>query len=40
MVKKNLCGLTADEIFDLIEPSGFTHAHAVSISNSIYKKRI
>ena len=40
MVKKSLCGLTADEIFDLIGPSGFTAAHAVSITNSIYKKSI
>ena len=40
MVKKSLCGLTADEIFDLIRSSGFTAAHAVSILNSIYKKSI
>jgi len=40
MLKKSLCGLTADEIFDLIGPSGFTVAHAVTISNSIYKKKI
>jgi 23S rRNA (adenine2503-C2)-methyltransferase len=40
MVKKSLCGLTADEISDLIRPSGFTSAHAVSISNSIYKKGV
>jgi len=39
MVKKSLCGLTADEIFRLIGPSGFTLYQAVSISNSIYKKR-
>jgi len=39
MVKKSLCGLSADEIFRLIGPSGFTLSHAVSISNSIYKKR-
>lgn len=38
MVKKSLCGLTAEEIFSLIGPSGFTLSHAVSISNSIYKK--
>jgi len=38
MVKKSLCGLTAEEIFSLIEPSGFTLSHAISISNSIYKK--
>ena len=40
MVKKSLCGLTADEIFDLIGPLNFTSSHAVSISNSIYKKGI
>jgi 23S rRNA (adenine2503-C2)-methyltransferase len=39
MIKKSLCGLTADDIFHLIGPSGFTFPHAVSISNSIYKKR-
>jgi len=40
MVKESLCGLTSDEIFDYIGSSGFTAAHANSISNSIYKKRI
>jgi 23S rRNA (adenine2503-C2)-methyltransferase len=40
MVKKSLCGLTADEILDLIEPLGYNRAHAVSISNSIYKKAV
>lgn len=40
MEKAILCGLTVDEIFDLIGPSGFTFAHATSISNSIYKKGI
>ena len=40
MVKMSLCGLTADEILDLIRPSGFTAAQAVSISNGIYKKSI
>ena len=40
MVKKSLCGLTADEIFQLIEPSGYKYSHAVLISNSIYKKGI
>jgi 23S rRNA (adenine2503-C2)-methyltransferase len=38
MIKTSLCGLTADEIFSLIRPWGFTLSHAVSISNSIYKK--
>jgi 23S rRNA (adenine2503-C2)-methyltransferase len=40
MVKMNLCGLSADEIFGIIEPSGFTARHSVKIANSIYKKRI
>ncbi|MGC1391294.1 MAG: 23S rRNA (adenine(2503)-C(2))-methyltransferase RlmN [Bacteroidales bacterium] len=40
MVKKSLCGSTADEILDLIEPLGYSRAHAVSISNSIYKKAV
>jgi 23S rRNA (adenine2503-C2)-methyltransferase len=40
MVKVNLCGLTANEIFDLIRHSGFTINHAVAISNDIYKKGI
>ena len=38
MVRKCLCGLNAEEIFSIIGPSGFTPFHAVSISNSIYKK--
>jgi 23S rRNA (adenine2503-C2)-methyltransferase len=40
MVKVNLCGLTANEIFDLIRHSGFTINHAVAISNDVYKKGI
>jgi 23S rRNA (adenine2503-C2)-methyltransferase len=36
----NLCGLSADEIFDLIVPYGYSYSHAVKISNFIYKKRI
>ena len=40
MVKKSLCGLSADEIHEIIEPSGFTAVHSVVIANSIYKKRI
>jgi 23S rRNA (adenine2503-C2)-methyltransferase len=39
MVKKSLCGLSANEIFHIIEPFGFTISHAISISKSIYKKR-
>lgn len=37
---KSLCGLTADEIYDLISSSGFTRIQAISVSNSVYKKRI
>ena len=40
MDKKSLCGLTVDEIYDLIGPHGFTISHARSISNGIFKKRI
>lgn len=39
MIKESLCGLTADEIFHLIEPFGFSISNSLSISNSIYKKR-
>lgn len=38
MVKKRVCGLTSDEIFDLIRPDGFTISHAVSVANNVYKK--
>jgi 23S rRNA (adenine2503-C2)-methyltransferase len=38
--KKNLCGLTVEEIFDLIEPSGYTIGQAVSIAHGIYKKGV
>jgi 23S rRNA (adenine2503-C2)-methyltransferase len=37
MIKSSLCGMTADEIQTL---AGVEHAHALSISNSIYKKKI
>ncbi len=40
MGKKSLCGMTSDEISDFIGPGRYSTAHAVSISNSIYKKRI
>jgi 23S rRNA (adenine2503-C2)-methyltransferase len=40
MVMTDLCGLTSEEIFSLIAPSGFTHAHAVSVSKNIYKNGI
>ena len=40
MVKKIICGLTADEIFHHIGRSGFSIDHAVAVSNAIYKKQI
>lgn len=36
----NLVGITAAELYDLIKPEGFNISHAVSITNSLYKKRI
>ena len=39
MINKCLCGHTFEEIFSLISTSGYTRAHALSISNSIYKKK-
>lgn len=40
MVRKSLCGLTIEEIYDIIRPLGFSFENAVSVSNSIYKKKI
>ncbi len=40
MAEKYICGLSAGEIFSIIEPWNFKFPHAVSISNNIYKKRI
>jgi 23S rRNA (adenine2503-C2)-methyltransferase len=40
MEKKNLCGMTSDEISDFIGSGKCNSHHAVSISNSVYKKRI
>lgn len=40
MEKKNLCGMTADEIFRIIQSEGFDFHHAVTIANAIYKKRL
>jgi len=40
MGKKNLCGLTTDEISDFIGSDRYSATHAVTISNSIYKKKI
>jgi 23S rRNA (adenine2503-C2)-methyltransferase len=40
MVKMKLCGLTAYEMLDLVEPYGYNRSHAVSIANSIYKRAV
>jgi 23S rRNA (adenine2503-C2)-methyltransferase len=39
MEKKNLCGLTAEEIFGIIIQGGYEFRHAVTIAHLIYKKR-
>ena len=39
MTKVRLCGLTADEISELIVAEGYETVHAVAIANSVYKKR-
>lgn len=36
----SLCGLTLEEIFNIINHEGFTKDHALKICNGIYKKRI
>ena len=40
MVKKNLCGLTLEEIISLSDNPDFTSSHALSIANGVYKKRL
>jgi 23S rRNA (adenine2503-C2)-methyltransferase len=40
MVRTDFCGLTADEIYRIIEAAGFTSRHSLMIANAIYKKRI
>jgi 23S rRNA (adenine2503-C2)-methyltransferase len=40
MANVSLCGLTADEILELIKPAGFTVRHSLQIANAIYKKRL
>lgn len=40
MKKTRLCGLTADEIFGLIQTRDYTYPHALKVANSIYKKGI
>jgi 23S rRNA (adenine2503-C2)-methyltransferase len=40
MVLKSLCGLTVDELYDLIRPYDYNYSDALSVLNNIYKKRI
>jgi len=40
MVKRILCGLTADEVLEMTEPFGFNSTHSVSITNNLYKRKI
>jgi 23S rRNA (adenine2503-C2)-methyltransferase len=40
MVMKILCGLTSDEIFDLIEPYGYSRKNALAVSNGLYKSGV
>jgi len=40
MKKKNLVGLSASDIYELIRPEAYNLSHASAIANSIYKKRI
>jgi len=40
MTRQSLCGLSAGEIFKIIEPWDYNLSHAVSIANSIFKRQI
>jgi 23S rRNA (adenine2503-C2)-methyltransferase len=40
MIRRNLLGMTAEDILALISPSGYKLSDAVSIAVNIYKKRI
>jgi 23S rRNA (adenine2503-C2)-methyltransferase len=40
MIKENLCGLTPDEIYGLIQAEGYNYNQAVKVATNIYKKRI
>jgi 23S rRNA (adenine2503-C2)-methyltransferase len=40
MEMKIVCGLTSDEIFDLIEPYGYSRKNALAISNGLYKRGV
>ena len=39
MTMKSLCGLTADELFDLIRAHDYSFPDAISVLNNVYKKR-
>ena len=34
-----ICGLSEDEIYDLLEPYGFTRAHSHEIAVNLYKRK-
>jgi len=40
MIKKNICGLTVEEIFMLIQAEGYTYNQAVMAAKGVYRKRI
>jgi len=39
MTLKSLCGLTADELYDLISTHDYSYSDAISVLNNVYKKR-
>ena len=39
MEPKSLCGLTADELYELIRPYDFSYSNALSVLNNLYRKR-
>jgi len=40
MSGKSLCGMSAEEILELLGPAGFNMRKVLSVANSIYKKRL
>jgi 23S rRNA (adenine2503-C2)-methyltransferase len=38
MERKKMCGLSAVEMHDFIKDEGFSHEHALALSNAIYKR--
>lgn len=38
MGRKEMCGLSAEEMYNVIKDEGFSHEHAVILANAIYKK--